>query len=130
MIREVAAVILLLPIMLSKYKTLYLFENAETLILEIQRLDLPDHTDISQIYHWLYFDKLTSSMVKLWFRSMDSSAEIEERYFEQGYLKFSSTEATFIEKFNSSQHKLINHSMKSISDETKNLIEDYLKQPN
>lgn len=116
--------------MLPKYKTIYLFENAETIILEIQRLDLADHTDISQIYHWLYFDKLTSSMVKLWFRSMDSSAEIEERYFEQGYLKFSNTEATFIEKFNSSQHKLINHSMKSISDETKNLIEDYLKQPN
>lgn len=116
--------------MSSNYKIRYLFENADTLIMEIQRLDLRDDADISQIYHWLYFDRLTSSMVKLWFRSMDSSAEIEERYFEQGYLKFSSTEATFIEKFNSSQHKLINHSMKSISDETKNLIEDYLKQPN
>lgn len=116
--------------MLPTYKTLYLFENAETLIVEIQRLDQPEQADISQIYHWLYFDKLTSSMVKLWFRSMDSSAEIEERYFEQGYLKFSKTEATFIEKFNSSQHRLINHHVKSISNEAKNLIEDYLKQPN
>jgi len=116
--------------MSSNYKIRYLFENADTLIMEIQRLDLRDDADISQIYHWLYFDRLTSSMVKLWFRSMDSSAEIEERYFEQGYLKFSDTEATFIEKYNSSQHRLINHSKQECSEETRELISEYLKQPN
>lgn len=115
--------------MLSSYKILYLFDNAETLIMEIQRLDLPEGSDISQIYHWLYFDKLTSSMVKLWFRSMDSSAEIEERFFEQGYLKFSELEATFIEKYNSSQHKLLNKSKQQASDEIQILIQDYLKLP-
>jgi len=115
--------------MLSSYKILYLFDNAETLIMEIQRLDLPDGSDISQIYHWLYFDKLTHSMVKLWFRSLDSSAEIEERFFEQGYLKFSESEATFIEKYNSSQHKLINRSKQPVDDQVDKLVLAYLKQP-
>lgn len=115
--------------MLSNYKILYLFENAETLIMEVKRTDLPEGTDIAQVYHWLYLDKLTFSMVKLWFRSMDSSAEIEERFFEQGYLKFSNTEATFIEKYNSSQHKLINYTHHPLSKDTHHLIEDYFKQP-
>ncbi|RDC55740.1 hypothetical protein DU508_15840 [Pedobacter chinensis] len=115
--------------MLANYKILYRFENAETLIMEVQRLDLPDDADIAQIYHWLYFDKLSLSMVKLWFRSMDSSAEIEERYFEQGYLKFSETEATFIEKYNSSQHKLANDSKLPVNEEINRLIQDYFKQP-
>jgi len=115
--------------MLVNYKILYLFENTETLIMEVQRLDLPDDSDIAQIYHWLYFDKLSLSMVKLWFRSMDSSAEIEERYFEQGYLKFSKTEATFIEKYNSSQHQLVNDSKQPVNEEINRLIQDYFKQP-
>lgn len=115
--------------MLSNYKILYRFENADTLIMEVKRTDLQEGADISQVYHWLYLDKLTQSMVKLWFRSMDSSAEIEERYFEQGYLKFSSTDATFIEKYNSSQHKLINQSKQPLREETHELIQEYLKQP-
>ncbi|RZL49498.1 MULTISPECIES: hypothetical protein [Pedobacter] len=97
--------------------------------MEVKRTDLPEGTDISQVYHWLYLDKITSSMVKLWFRSMDSSAEIEERYFEQGYLKFSNTEATFIEKYNSSQHRLINCTLQPVSSEKHQLIQDYFKQP-
>ena len=92
--------------MSPKYKILYFFQNSDTTILEIQRLGLPENADAEATYHWLYFDKITGSLIKLWFRSMDSSTEIEERYFEQGYLKFNKTEATYIEKHNSSFRKL------------------------
>ncbi len=97
--------------------------------MEIKLIGVSSENDLSNPQHWLYFDKLSSSLVKLWFRSSDSSAEIEERYFEQGYLKFSSTEATFIEKFNSSQHKLINYTKRAVSPHTHTLITGYLKQP-
>jgi len=113
--------------MSSKYKILYFFQNADTAILEIQRLGLPDNADAESTYHWLYFDKITGSLIKLWFRSMDSSTEIEERYFEQGYLKFNKTEATYIEKHNSSQQKLNNMGHRAIGDELSALIENYLK---
>ncbi|WP_316829661.1 hypothetical protein [Pedobacter aquatilis] len=114
--------------MSSSYKILYLFENTELLITEIKRLDLPEDAKVDEIFHWLLLEKQSSSFVKLWFRSMDSSAEIEEWYFEQGYLKFSETEATFIEKYNSSQHKLTNRIKQSSEHEVKKLISDYLKQ--
>ncbi|WP_426324757.1 hypothetical protein [Pedobacter sp. R-06] len=113
--------------MSSKYKILYFFQNSDTTILEIQRLGLPDNADAEATYHWLYFDKVTGSLIKLWFRSMDSSTEIEERYFEQGYLKFNKTEATYIEKHNSSQQKLNNMGNRAIGDEISVLLESYLK---
>jgi len=113
--------------MSSKYKILYFFQNSDTAILEIQRLGLPDNADAEATYHWLYFDKITGSLIKLWFRSMDSSTEIEERYFEQGYLKFNKTEATYIEKHNSSQQKLNNMGNRAIGDEMSVLLENYLK---
>nr|WP_315423055.1 hypothetical protein [uncultured Pedobacter sp.] len=113
--------------MSSKYKILYFFQNSDTAIVEIQRLGLPDGADAEAIYHWLYFDKITGSLIKLWFRSMDSSTEIEERYFEQGYLKFNKTEATYIEKHNSSQQKLNNMGNRAPGEEIGALLENYLK---
>ncbi|WP_443943916.1 hypothetical protein ACJVDH_13405 [Pedobacter sp. AW1-32] len=92
--------------MSSIYEILYLFESPNLAITEIKRLDLAADADISDVYHWLYLDKKTGELLKLWFRSMDSSMEIEERYFEQGYLKFNHNKATFIEKYNSAQHNL------------------------
>ncbi|MGM9478998.1 hypothetical protein ACS5PU_21425 [Pedobacter sp. GSP4] len=113
--------------MSSKYKVLYFFQNSDTVIIEIQRLDLPQNADAEAVYHWLYLDKITGSLIKLWFRSLDSSNEIEERYFEQGYLKFNKTEATYIEKHNSSQQKLTNMSNRTIDAEISDLLENYLK---
>lgn len=114
--------------MSSKYKTLFQFENQELVIIEIKRLDLPETASLNEIFHWLHFEKGSKSLVKLWFRSMDSSTEIEERFFEQGYLKFNSGEATYIEKYNSSQHKLKNFSKEPINSDLKISIEDYLRE--
>ena len=115
--------------MSSEYKVIHLFENPDLIIMKINPKEFPLATETWDMYHWLYFDKLSGCLLKLWFHSSDSSTEIEERYFEQGYLKFSETEATFIEKFNSSQHKLVNYSRRPVSPEVQELIDGYLKQP-
>lgn len=104
----------------------YFFENNHLSIMEIQRLDLPLENDHHKIYHWLLYDKTSQALVKLWLRSKDSSPEIEERFFEQGYLKFSNRDATYIEKFNVAQHRLFNYSQRAVLPEISNLIENYL----
>jgi hypothetical protein len=57
---------------------------------------------------------------------MDSSGEIEERYFEQGYLKFNHTTGTFIEKYNSAQHPLDRRMEWKLSSALENAIIDFL----
>lgn len=90
-------------------------------------MDLSGISDESSLYSWLYFDKQTSALIKLWLCSTDSSAAVQERYFEQGYLKFSSTQATFIEKFNSAQFSLENKTGKDYPNKLTHHIENYLK---
>ena len=113
----------------TEYKVIYLFENPDLIIIKIKLTQPSPMANSWDAFHWLYFDTLSGSLVKLWFHSSDSSTAIEERYFEQGYLKFSKTEAMFIEKFNSSQHKLINYSARRVSPDVETLIEGYLRTP-
>lgn len=91
---------------MPSFDCLYFLENFSMQIIEIKRTDLPEDAEISEKFKWLKFDKETNEISQLDFSSMDSSAEIEERYFEQGYLKFNNTTGTFIEKYNSAQHPL------------------------
>ena len=85
---------------------LYYLENPSISIFEIKRTDLPEDADISIIFQWLMVDKQSLSVSKLEFISMDRTENVEERFFAQGYLKFNAQEGTFIEKFNTGQHKL------------------------
>lgn len=109
------------------FKILYHLENGTHHILEIKRTDLDTATaDLSDVFKWLYIDKESLTINQLWFKSMDSSGHVEERFFEQGYLKFNSKEGTFIEKFNSAQHQLINKSNEKPAAELRDAIEEYL----
>lgn len=110
------------------FKILYHLENGTHHIIEIKRTDLDAGTDPSDQFRWLYIDKSSLTINQLWFSSMDSSGHVEERYFEQGYLKFNSKEGTFIEKFNSAQHQLINKSGENPGAELKDAIEKYLAE--
>jgi len=95
------------PIEMSPaFTCIYFLENTDTYILEIKRNDLPQDEDISKIYQWMRVSKDFQEASPLTFRSMDSSMEVEERYFEEGFLKFNRDSGTFIEKYNSAQHKL------------------------
>lgn len=110
------------------FKILYHLENGTHNIVEIKRTDLDAGADPSDLFRWLYIDKASLTINQLWFSSMDSSGHVEERYFEQGYLKFNSKEGTFIEKFNSAQHQLINKSEEKPAAELKDAIEKYLNE--
>ncbi|MET0572835.1 MAG: hypothetical protein ABWZ79_15530 [Pedobacter agri] len=107
------------------FKILYLFESSTLFIVEVKRLDLPENADLSDLYQWLYLDRQSGAFIKLWFNSMDSSPAVEERYFEQGYLKFNEGQATFIEKYNSAQHSLINKTKNKPDPKLLTLLEDY-----
>lgn len=91
---------------MPNFKCLYHLENYDLYIIEIKRTDLSNDAPIADRFKWLKISKETLEITPLNFASMDSAGEIEERYFEEGYLKFDSKTGTFIEKYNSAQHAL------------------------
>jgi hypothetical protein len=115
--------------MKSSFKCLYHLENDLLSILEIKQTDVPAEAAKSDIYKWLCYNKSSGNLVQLNFNSSDSSEDIQERYFEQGYLKFNQQSGTFIEKFNSAQHQLLNIDVKELSPPLLAAIDDYLSFP-
>lgn len=105
---------------------IYLLDSEEFYLVEIKRNDLGDYAAISEKFQWLKVSKLSQLSSKLTFRSMDSSQEIEERYFEEGFLKFNSDKGTFIEKYNSAQHLLVNRSSEQLPEILNKQISDLL----
>ena len=91
---------------MPKFECLFFLENLDLQIIEIKRSDLPEDADLSERFKWLRVETATMQISILNFASTDSSGEIEERYFKEGYLKFNHQVGTFIEKYNSAQHAL------------------------
>ena len=115
---------------MPSFECLYLMQNSEISIVEIKRTDLSEHATPSEKFHWLKVHNETSFISPLTFSSMDSSGEIEERYFDEGFLKFNANTATFIEKYNSAQHQLVVEKDMNISSALNLKINVYLDQPN
>jgi hypothetical protein len=109
------------------FTCLYFLENEQHAVIEIKRYDLDEKADISDVYLWLILEKQSGNIQKLAFRSMDSSGEVQERYFDQGYLKFNNQNGTYIEKFNSGQHQLENKTGKALPTEISKALNNYLK---
>lgn len=109
------------------FTCLYYLENTLNCILEIKRTDLTEHADIAERFRWLFLDKSTGLVSSLIFRSMDSSGEVQERFFEEGYLKFNDEVGTYIEKFNSAQHQLENHTGNPLPAEIEEHVMNYLQ---
>ncbi|MNX86750.1 hypothetical protein D3C86_1186470 [compost metagenome] len=107
------------------FTCLYYLENPDHCIMEIKRTDLTEDADISEIFRWLILDKKTKQIQSLTFRSMDSSGEVQERFFEQGYLKFNDQSATYIEKFNSAQHQLDTHIPATLPTQIQDIVTAY-----
>lgn len=108
------------------FTCLYFLENTDTYIMEVKRNDLPEGEDISKVYRWMKISKDLSMASPLTFRSMDSSLEVEERYFEEGFLKFNKEQGTFIEKYNSAQHQLLARNSMDIPTELREAINEFL----
>ncbi|MEQ7802218.1 hypothetical protein ABDJ41_20650 [Pedobacter sp. ASV1-7] len=109
------------------FTCLYFLENEKHAVIEIKRYDLDEKADIGDVYLWLILEKTSGNIQKLAFRSMDSSGEVQERYFDQGYLKFNNQNGTYIEKFNSGQHQLENKTGHILSTEITKALTSYLK---
>jgi hypothetical protein len=107
------------------FSILYFFENPALIIAEIRSLRPAGDAEHSDGNHWVYFEKTTGTLLKLLYSSEDSSGAVEERYFDQGYLKFTHIQATFIEKFNFAQHTLENKTKKNIDGTFISLLENY-----
>lgn len=88
------------------FQCLFLLESTDFFILEIKRTDISENSSPSDRFKWLKVEKIQLNITCLHFKSMDSSGDIEERFFEEGFLKFDSIEGTFIEKFNTAQYAL------------------------
>ena len=88
------------------FECLYFLDNLHLSIIEVKLNGLPDNATAAEKFHWLKIDKENMVVSPLTFGAMDSSDEVEERYFEEGFLKFNSLSGTFIEKYNSAQHSL------------------------
>ncbi|WP_316799712.1 hypothetical protein [Pedobacter frigidisoli] len=92
--------------MLSNFEIKRLFDNDQLIIVEIKIAGSAQELYAADQYEWFYLEKNSKALIKLWLNSRDSSPAVEERFFEQSYLKFNRTQATYIEKYNSAQHTL------------------------
>ncbi len=110
------------------FECLFFLENTSMYIIEVKRTDLPADAEPSHKFKWLRIAKTDLETETLIFQSMDSAGDLEERFFEQGYLKFNEIEGTFIEKYNSGQHPLHHRKNWKISTELSNHISDYLQR--
>lgn len=108
------------------FTCLYFLENETHAILDIKRLDLGENLNLTEACFWLIFDKQKLTIQKLSLRSVDADGEVQERFFDQGYLKFNSQNGTFIEKFNSGQHQLENKTGHPLPAEIKEVLTSYL----
>lgn len=97
---------MVIKLAMPTFVCLYVLENSDQYILEIKRSDLIDTAPAAERFRWMKIDRQNNQTTDLTFRSMDAAGEVEERYFEQGFLKFNKETGTFIEKFNSPQHQL------------------------
>jgi len=114
--------------MSTSFTCIYFLENTDTYILEIKRNDLSPDEDISKVYQWMRISKDFLQASPLTFRSMDSSMDVEERYFEEGFLKFNRNTGTFIEKYNSAQHNLEAKSSSEVPPGLTDAINDFLRK--
>ena len=114
---------------MANFQCLYFLENFNLWIIELKRLDLPEDAATGDKFKWLLIDKQTLKISPMDFSSMDSSQQIEERFFQQGYLKFNDSTGTFIEKYNSAQHPLDRRKDFKISTALENAIIEFLTTP-
>ncbi|PYF75007.1 hypothetical protein [Pedobacter nutrimenti] len=88
------------------FEPLYFLDSPDLSIFEIKRLDQPLNSPLEDVFFWMIYHKERKEIQRLTFRSMDSSSVLEERFFIEGFLKFSNTEGTYIAKYNSGQYDL------------------------
>lgn len=88
------------------FDCIYFLESAQFYVLEIKRNDCAENAPPSERFRWLRIEKSDLKVLSLTFQMMDAFGQIEERYFDEGFLKFNDIDGTYIEKYNAAQHRL------------------------
>lgn len=110
------------------FDTLYFLDAEDISIFEIKRLDQPLNSTADMIFYWLLFNKKTNEIQRLTFRSLDSSSVLEERFFVEGFLKFSETEGTYIEKYNSKQYLVRNLGASGLTETIHHAVQHFFSE--
>lgn len=103
----------------------YFLDNHDLCILEITTPHTPSISNQNS-YEWLLLHKADRSIEVLSLKSRDESTEVQERYFNLGYLKFNPKEGIFIETGNKGQHPLETGNFKGMPVEYQLAVEDFL----
>ncbi|ACU05464.1 MULTISPECIES: hypothetical protein [Pedobacter] len=112
--------------MTINFECLYFLDSEQLCIIEIKINNLPADAPKKDKFKWLLINKKTLSIKTLQFRSMDSSHEIEERFFDLGYLKFDAQKGVYISKEPTTQYQLENTDGQPIPDVIKEAVSLYL----
>jgi hypothetical protein len=114
--------------MTTNFECLCFLDNYDLCIVEIKLMDLPQDTQKSDRYQWLLINKKDLTIKALQFKSMDSSHEIEERFFDLGYLKFDYKKGVYISKEPSVQYPLENTNCEPVPARIIEAISGYLNE--
>jgi hypothetical protein len=117
-----------MPTVSLLFEPLYFLESPELAIVEIKRNDLGDDTAREDQFRWLLITKCDFNVIALTFDCMDSAADIEERFFAEGFLKFGLQNGTYIAKFNSAQHQLLRRRVTELSATLSLAVLNYLSR--
>nr|WP_121271085.1 hypothetical protein [Pedobacter schmidteae] len=112
--------------MSKNFECLYFLDTDKLCVIEIKTLSSSTFTLQKKQYQWLLINKENLSIKKLRFKSMDSSHEIEERFFDLGYLKFDAQKGVYISKEDAVQHPLKNTNCNQIPETIVDAITAYL----
>ncbi len=110
------------------FECLYYLENFYLSIVEVKRLDVAADAPAQERLRWLRIELDSLAVSPLQFSSMDSAGEIQERFFEEGFLKFNNEIGTYIEKYNVTQHPLTNKTSSNLPENIKTAIASFLAQ--
>lgn len=91
--------------MQKNFDCLCFLDNQNICILQISR-PLNTITGYEKNDEWLLLQKNDMSVISMSLKSRDESYEVQERYFNLGYLKYNPKEGIFIEMANTGQHSL------------------------
>lgn len=111
---------------MPRFECLYAFSHPDIDVIEIKRLDLPEGSDVSKIYHWLALDNTSNAIWPLEFKAMTKAHDGETRTFSNGSIAFDEVLGKF--QFQNKEYTLKRYDPEIISSEKFVRIGNFLNQ--
>jgi hypothetical protein len=99
------------------------FDNTNLAILEISVPGIPGD---KRRYQWLLIDKENLFIKRMLLKTTDSSSTVQERFFDLGFLKYSSGSGVFIQAAAKDLHHLEHKGCDTIPEEYLSAVRAYL----